>query len=128
MRARLLPTSPDDIPPDALVRGREICERIEWLQSAWVARVETTSGGPEPRVTESVELFLWLGENQYRLHYDQRFWPGTDESIGGGQVIAWSMPPGFEDEQQELTELFPDSSLPVEDALPEIDRLGVRLK
>jgi hypothetical protein len=38
------------------------------------------------------------------------------------------MPPGFEEEQDELSRLFPDSSLPVEDELPEIDRLGVRLK
>jgi hypothetical protein len=128
MHASLLPTTPDDIPQDALARAREICQQIDWLEHAWVARMQTTSSGPEPKVSESLELFLWLGENQYRLHYDQRMWPGTDEPIGGGMVIAWVMPPGFEEEQDELRRLFPDSSLPVGDELPELDRLGVRLK
>jgi hypothetical protein len=92
MRASLLPTTRDHIPEGAVVRAREICERIEWLERAWVVRVETTSGGPEPRISETTELFLWLGENQHRLHYDQRFWPGTDEPIGS-QVVPWDTLP-----------------------------------
>ena len=128
MHASLLPTTPDDIPQDVLARAREICQRIDWLEDAWVARMQTTSGGPEPQISESLELFLWLGEDQYRLHYDQRMWPGTDEPIGGGRVIAWAMPPGFEEELDELARLFPDSSLPMEKDIPEINRLGVRLK
>jgi hypothetical protein len=128
MHASLLPTTREDIPHDVLARAKALCERIEWLERAWVARMQTSRGGPAPRISEHLELFLWLGENQYRLHYDQRMWPGTDEPIGGGQVIAWAMPHGFEEEQDELVCLFPDYSLPVEAELPEIDRLGVRLK